>query len=73
MASDIDPIRVTLTMSPSLNEKLEQLAIANCAAKAEILRKVIVLYEVAYHASLKDQRLGVIDNDNKGALKIVGL
>lgn len=73
MASNTDPIRLTLTMSPSLNAKLEQLAMANCATKAEILRKAIVLYEVAHRASLKDQRLGVIDNDNQVVLEIIGL
>jgi hypothetical protein len=34
--------------------ELEQLAMTSCATKAEILRKAIVLYELAYRASLKD-------------------
>jgi predicted transcriptional regulator len=73
MATDTDPIRLTLTMSPSLNAKLEQLAMAHCSTKAEILRKAIVLYELAHRASLKDQRLGVFDEDERLVMEIVGL
>jgi predicted transcriptional regulator len=54
MAADTDPIRLTLTMSPSLNAKLEQLAMTTCSTKAEVLRKAIVLYELAQRASSKD-------------------
>lgn len=39
MASDTDPIRLTLTMSPTLNAKLEQLAMANCATKSRDIAK----------------------------------
>lgn len=60
-------------MAPMLNGKLEQLAIGNCARKAEILRKAIVLYEIAYRASLKDQRLGLSDDDERLTTEIVGL
>jgi predicted transcriptional regulator len=73
MATDNEPIRLTLTMSPALNAKLEQLATANCATKAEILRKAIALYELAHRASLKDQRLGVFDEDERLVMEIVGL
>jgi predicted transcriptional regulator len=73
MATDTDPIRLTLTMSPSLSAKLEQLAMATCSTKAEILRKAIVLYELAHRASLKDQRLGVFDEDERLVMEIVGL
>ncbi|WP_440963536.1 hypothetical protein ACL58G_24890 [Massilia sp. GER05] len=73
MATDNEPIRLTLTMSPALNAKLEQLAAANCATKAEILRKAIVLYELACRASLKNQRLGVFDEDERLVVEIVGL
>jgi predicted transcriptional regulator len=73
MAADNEPIRLTLTMSPVLNIKLEQLAMANCTTKTEILPKAIVLYELAYCASLKDQRLGVFDEDGRLVTEIVGL
>jgi predicted transcriptional regulator len=73
MAADTDPIRLTLTMSPSLNAKLEQLAVTTCSTKAEILRKAIVLYELAHKASLKDQRVGVFDEDERLVMEIVGL
>jgi predicted transcriptional regulator len=73
MAADTDPIRLTLTMSPSLNAKLEQLAMTTCSTKAEILRKAIVLYELAHKASLKDQRVGVFDEDERLVMEIVGL
>jgi hypothetical protein len=65
-------MRLTLTMSPALNAKLEQLAAANCATKVDILQKVVVLHELAYHASLKNQRLGVFDEDERLVTEIVG-
>ena len=44
-----------------------------CSTKAEILRKAIVLYELAHRASLKDQRVGVFDEDERLVMEIVGL
>jgi len=37
------------------------------------LRKAIVLYELAYRAGLKEQRLGVFDEDERLVIEIVGL
>jgi hypothetical protein len=48
-------------------------ATANCATKAEILRKTIVPYELACRASLKDQRLGVFDEDERLVMEIAGI
>jgi hypothetical protein len=73
MAADNESIRLTLAMSPALNAKLEQLAMANCATKAEILGKAIVLYELAYRASLKEKRLGVFDEDERLVTEIFGV
>jgi predicted transcriptional regulator len=73
MAADNEPIRLTLTMSPALNAKLEPLATANCATKAEILRKAIAPYELAYRASLKERRLGMFDEDDRLVTEIVGI
>jgi hypothetical protein len=41
--------------------------------EAEILRKAIVLYELAYRASLKGQRMGVFDEDERLVMEIAGL
>jgi hypothetical protein len=59
-------------MSPALNAKLGQLATFHCATKAEILRKAIILYELAHRTSLKDQRLGVFDEDERLAMRSLG-
>ena len=50
MAHDKEVIRLSLSVSPELNERLEQLAASSCTTKTEILRKAIALYDVVAEA-----------------------
>jgi predicted transcriptional regulator len=66
-------VRLSLIVSPELNETLEALAQSLHSSKSEILRKAIALYDVAAEAKQKDQRIGILDKDRKVVTEIVGI
>jgi predicted transcriptional regulator len=66
-------VRLSLIVSPELNETLEALAQSLHSSKSEILRKAIALYDVAAEAKQKNQRIGILDQDRKVVTEIVGI
>lgn len=66
-------VRLSLHVSPELNNLLENLARKIGATKSDVLRKSIVLTKVAHDARLKNQRLAIVNHDNSIASEIVGL
>ena len=73
MTNDKDVVRLSLTVSPELNARLEQLASAGCTTKTEILRKAIALYDIVAEAKTDKKRLGILDQDKHLLTKIVGI
>jgi predicted DNA-binding protein len=57
MATDKEGVRLSLTLSPELNERLEQLAASSHTTKTEILRKAIALYDVVAEAKTEKDQL----------------
>jgi hypothetical protein len=43
------------------------------SSKSDILRKAIALFDVAAQAKQKDQRVGILDRDDKVVKEIVGI
>ncbi len=68
-----EPVRLSLTVSPELNERLEQLAAKSHSSKSEILRKALALFDVATEAKEMHQRLGVFDQNRQIVTEIVGI
>ena len=66
-------VRLSLVVSPELNETLEELAERSHSSKSDILRKAIALFDVAAQAKQKDQRVGILDRDDKVVKEIVGI
>ena len=66
-------VRLSLVVSPELNDTLEELAESQHTSKSEVLRKAIALYDVAAEAKQKDQRIGILDKDRKIVTEIVGI
>ena len=66
-------VRLSLIVSPQLNETLEGLAESQHTTKSDVLRKAIALFDLASEAKAKDQRLGILDKDRKIVTEIVGL
>jgi len=73
MANDKETIRLSLSVSPELNERLEQLASSGHTTKTEILRKAIALYDVVAEAKSEKKRLGILDQDKRLLTEIVGI
>lgn len=66
-------IRLSLDVSPELNETLESLAEATHGTKSDVLRKAIALMEIAVDAKRDGLKLGVVEKDQRVATEIIGL
>jgi predicted transcriptional regulator len=66
-------VRLSLVVSPELNETLEELAAKSHSSKSDVLRKAIALFDVAAQAKQKNQRIGILDRDDKVVKEIVGI
>ena len=73
MPTGREKIRLTLDVSPDLNQTLEHLASQTGSTKSDLLRRAIALVEVAVEARQKGQRLSLSDENDKVLTKIVGL
>ena len=68
-----EPVRLSLTVSPELNDRLEQLAAQSHSTKSEILRKAIALFDVVTEAKEQKRRIGLFDQNRQMVTEIVGL
>ncbi|MCK9990409.1 MAG: hypothetical protein RugAbin2_01423 [Rugosibacter sp.] len=73
MGIDKEAIRLSLTVSPELNERLEQLAITGHTTKSEVLRKAIALFDVVAEAKTEKKRFGILDQNKQLVTEIVGI
>ena len=64
---------VSLTLSPALDKRLTDLAVSTSHSKEEILKRAIVLFDVALAARNNSQRIGIIGADQQLVSEIVGL
>ncbi|MBT9460148.1 MAG: ribbon-helix-helix protein, CopG family [Rugosibacter sp.] len=73
MGTDKESIRLSLTVSPELNERLEQLAVTGHTTKSEVLRKAIALFDVVAEAKTEKKRFGILDQNKQLVTEIVGI
>lgn len=67
-------IKVSLELTPELNQVIERIAAATGATKSEALRKAITLMDVAVEAKERGERLFVAKEPPPGASReIIGL
>lgn len=66
-------VRLSLIVSPELNDVLEDLAETSHSSKSEVLRKAIALFDVASAAKQKNQKIGILDQEDKVVKEIVGI
>ena len=66
-------VRLSLVLSPQLNARLDELAEKAHATKSDVLRKALILYDVAAEAKEKGERLALIDKDRNVLTEIVGI
>ena len=68
-----EKVRLSLDVSPELNQVLEELATKIHGTKSDVLRKAIALMDVAVQAKEKHQKLGIMDENQQLVTEIVGL
>lgn len=73
MSTSRETIRLSLAVSPELNDRLEQLATSSHTSKTEILRKAIALFDVVAEAKSEKKRFGILDQNKKLVTEIVGI
>jgi predicted transcriptional regulator len=73
MSTSRETIRLSLAVSPELNDRLEQLATSSHTSKTEILRKAIALFDVVAEAKSEKKRFGILDQNKNLVTEIVGI
>jgi predicted transcriptional regulator len=68
-----EKIRLSLEVSSQLNAKLEELAEKIHGTKSDVLRRAVVLMEVAVQAKEDGKKFGVAHKDQELATEIVGI
>jgi len=68
-----ESIRLSLSISPELNARLDNLAQSGHTTKSEVLRKAIALFDVAAQAKAENNRLGVLDQNKRLVSEIIGI
>jgi predicted transcriptional regulator len=69
----LDKVKLSLFVSPQLNETLENLARQNGSTKSDVLRKALALLEVASEAKKDGKRIGILTGDRQVLTEIVGV
>lgn len=66
-------IAFRMDVSPELNELLETMAREMRVSKSEVLRKAIVLMEIAHDAKRQGQHIGIADSREQLTREITGV
>lgn len=66
-------VRLSLDVSPELNQLLEELATATHGTKSDVLRKSIALMEVAVRAQKEGKKLGIVEKTQPVSTEIIGI
>ncbi|MBD2101911.1 DNA-binding protein [Leptolyngbya sp. FACHB-261] len=66
-------VRLSLDVSPELNDVLEELAARSNGTKSDVLRKAITLMKVATDARDKGLKVGIVDENQHLVTEIVGI
>lgn len=66
-------VRLSLALSPELNERLEQIATDTHTTKSEVVRKALALFDVVSEAKAQKKRFGILDQNKQLETEIVGL
>ena len=66
-------IRLTVDVSPELNETLNALASNSSTTKSDVLRKAITLMEVFSQARERGEKIAIVDQNETTKTEIVGI
>ena len=68
-----EKIRLSLQVSPELNQSLEAIADSTGASRTDIIRQAIALMMYAHNAKRDGRHLGLVSDPTKLDTEIVGL
>lgn len=68
-----DKVKLSLIVSPQLNETLENMAQESGTTKSDVLRKALALLELASEARRDGKRIGILTNERQVLTEIVGV
>lgn len=68
-----DTVKLSLHVSPELNELLDYMSEATHSSKSDVLRKSIALMKVAVDSKAQGQSLGIVNKKHELVREIVGL
>ena len=68
-----DKVKLSLFVSPQLNETLENMAQETGSTKSDVLRKALALFQVASEARRDGNRIGILTKDRQVLTEIVGV
>lgn len=66
-------VRMSLNMSPELNEKLEEMSNGAHATKTDILKKAIFLMYIAMDSKKKGNQVAIVDSKGRKVSEILGV
>lgn len=69
----IERVRISLDISPELNEKLQTMARDIHGTKSDVLRKSLALMEVALQATKEGKKFGAAEHSDQLTTEVVGL
>ena len=67
-----EKVRVSLDISPELNEKLQAMARDINGTRSEVLRKSLALLDVALEATRNGKKIGIADRSDQFTTEIIG-
>ncbi len=73
MSAEKEKVRLSLIVSPELNDTLNELAEKLGGTKSEVLRRSIALMEVMVDAREQGKKIGIADKDQPLATEIIGI
>ena len=66
-------VRLSLDITPELNDLLNDLALKTGGTKSDVLRKAIALIEIAVDAKRRGKKFGIAEKDQPLTTEIVGI
>jgi len=66
-------VRLSLDVSPELNMKLDELSLKIQGSRSDVLRRALVLMDIAVRARDEGHKLGVVDKNQPLLTEIVGI
>ena len=73
MEDSIEKVRISLDISPELNDKLQAMARDMHGTKSDVLRKSLALMEVALQATKEGKKFGAAEHSDQLTTEVIGL